>query len=264
VHRKLRWLALVLPLLPACNRETIPAVAESPAPTTPPVVPASAALRPTYDLKDQQAAAGTGFLVTDQAGKVYFLTAAHIMDDETEWRSVRNLSLATMAGERIGSAKPSALRWVGKPFNERDATTDFAIWEPTCDTPPVPLTLAAEDPKKNEWVWVTGLEVAQRGPQKFFRAKVTGAEQGGVTLRQEDRFQLRGFSGDPVLNTQGQVVGTVLAGPERPSSAPRSAASANACRKPESKCPEHNSKPGLVPGLRVRACILCRATSRIH
>jgi S1-C subfamily serine protease len=211
---RLLWLALVLPLVPACNRETIPAVAESPAPTTPPTVPATAAIRPTYDLKNQQAAAGTGFLVKDQAGKVYFLTAAHVMDDEAEWRSVKNLALATMAGERIGSAKPSALKWIGKPFDERDTTTDFAIWEPTFDTPPTPLALAAEDPKKNEWVWVVGLEGAQRGPQKFFRARVTGAEQGGVTLRQEDRFQLRGFSGGPVLNGRGQVVGTVLGGPE--------------------------------------------------
>lgn len=95
---RLRWLALVLPLLPACNCETIPAVAESPPPTTAPTVPATAALRPTYDLKGQQAVAGTGFLVKDAAGKVYFLTAAHVMDDEAEWRSVRNLSIATMAG----------------------------------------------------------------------------------------------------------------------------------------------------------------------
>ena len=61
---------------------------------------------------------------------------------------------------------------------------------------------------------MVGLEGGQRGPQKFFKAKVTGAEQGGVTLKQQDRFQLRGFSGGPVLNTQGQVVGTVLGGPE--------------------------------------------------
>lgn len=88
------------------------------------------------------------------------------------------------------------------------------IWEPTFDAPPTALPLAAEDPKKNEWVWVAGLEGGQRGPQKLFRANVTGAESWGVTLRQEDRFQLRGFSGGPVLNAQGQVVGTILGGNE--------------------------------------------------
>src|SRR5262245_11933525 len=214
LRTRLRWLALVLPFVPACNRETIPAVAESPPPSTAPTVPATAALRPTYDLKGQGVAAGTGFLIQDKGGKIYFLTAAHVMDDEREWRSVKNLTLATMSGERIGLARPNALKWIGKPFDEADTTTDLAIWEPTFDRPPTALTLAADDPKKNEWVWVVGLEGGQRGPQKLFRCKVTGAEQGGVKLRQEDRFQLRGFSGGPVLNAQGQVVGTVLGGPE--------------------------------------------------
>lgn len=211
---RLRWLALVLPLVPACSRETIPAVAESPPPTTAPTVPATGAIRPTYLLKGEQAVAGTGFLVKDQAGKTYFLTAAHVMDDEAEWRTVRGLSLATMAGQEIGSAKPTALKWVGKAFDVVDTTVDLVIWEPTFDQPPAPLALAAEDPKKNEWVWVAGLEGGQRGPQKLYRCKVTGAESGGVTLRQEDRFQLRGFSGGPVLNAQGQVVGSVLGGNE--------------------------------------------------
>ena len=211
---RLRWFALLLPLVAACNRESIPAVAESPAPTTAPTVPAAAAIRPTYQLKSQTAVAGTGFLVKDQAGKAYFLTAAHVMDDEAEWRSVRNLSLATMAGQEIGSAKPSALKWIGKPFDEADTTVDLVIWEPTFEQAPAGLNLANEDPKKNEWVWIVGLEGGQRGPQKLYRCKVTGAESGGVTLNQLDRFQLRGFSGGPVLNSQGQLVGSVLGGNE--------------------------------------------------
>ena len=208
------WLVVLLPLLPACHRETIPAVAETPAPTTSPTVPATAAVRPTYQLKSQTAAAGTGFFVRDKAGKVYFLTAAHVMDDEAEWRSVRSVSLATMAGQELGTAKPSNLKWLGKPFDEVDTTVDLVIWEPTFDSPPAALALATEDPKKNEWVWLAGLEGGRRGPQKLYRCKVTGAESGGVTLRQEDRFQLRGFSGGPVLNAQGQVVGSVLGGSE--------------------------------------------------
>ena len=207
-------LIVLLPLLPACNREKLPTVADSPPPTASPTVPATAAIRPTYQFKGQTAVAGTGFLVKDQPGKTYFLTAAHVMDDEAEWRSVRRLTLSDMGGQEIGSAKPSALKWIGKPFDEADTTVDLVIWEPTFDPAPAALTLAAEDPKRNEWVWIAGLEGGQRGPQKLYRCKVTGADSGGVTLRQHDRFQLRGFSGGPVLNAQGQVVGSVLGGNE--------------------------------------------------
>ena len=112
-------------------------------------------------------------------GKVYFLTAAHVMDDEAEWRSIRNLSIATMAGQPIGSAKPSALKWIGKPFDAADTTGDFVIWEPTFDSLPTALPLATEDPKKNEWVWVAGLEGGQRGPEE-------------ALPRQGDRGRVRG------------------------------------------------------------------------
>jgi hypothetical protein len=209
-----RFSVVLFPLLSACHRESIPAVAETPPPTTAPTAPAAAALRPTYQFKGEQAAAGTGFVVKDSTGKAYFLTAAHVMDDEAEWRSIRGVSLTTMSGEPVGSAKPAGLKWIGKSFDVVDTTTDLVIWEPTFDSPPDALTLAAEDPKRNEWVWIVGIEAGRRGPQKLYRCKVTGAESGGVTLRQDERFQLRGFSGGPVLNAQGQVVGTVLGGNE--------------------------------------------------
>ena len=97
------WLALVLPLLSACQKK-LPAVAETPPPLGPPDVPASVALRPTYTLNGRPTTAGTGFVVRDTTGKTYFLTAVHVMD-ESEWRRVDNVSLATMAGESVGTLR---------------------------------------------------------------------------------------------------------------------------------------------------------------
>jgi len=208
---RLAWLAFVLPVLPACQKK-LPSVSETPPPLGSPDVPTAIALRPTYDVNGRSLTAGTGFVVRDTAGKTYFLTAAHVMD-QGDWRRVTNVSLATMSGESIGSLQPGGLKHIGAPFDRAGAAADIIIWEAPLENATA-LPLAAEDLKRNEWVWAVGQEMGRRGTGRTFRCKVTGSESGGIVLEQHERFELRGFSGGPVINAKGQVVGAILGGRE--------------------------------------------------
>jgi hypothetical protein len=173
----------------------------------------TAALRPSYELSGRTVVAGTGFVITDTKGKHYFLSAAHVMDPLLNWRKIDNVTLNSLSNTPVGTALPSNLTWVGKPFDTAGCEDDLVVWEPTFPNPPAALKLAAEDPKRNEWVWVVGQEFGRRG-QRLMRCKVTGTESNGITLEQHDPFKLQGFSGAPMLNAKGEVVGMVLGGRE--------------------------------------------------
>jgi Trypsin-like peptidase domain len=208
---RLAFLAALIVALPACQKK-LPSVAATPPPLQPPSIPTAAALRPTYDLNGRPVTAGTGYVIKDSGGKLYFLTAAHVMET-SEWRRVNSVSLATMGGEAVGTLQSGGLKHVGAPFDRAGAQADLVIWEAPLEKPTV-LALATEDPKRNEWVWVVGQEMKGRGAGRLYRCKVTGTETGGILLEQDERFELRGFSGAPVVNEKGQVVGAVLGGSE--------------------------------------------------
>jgi hypothetical protein len=133
------------------------------------------------------------------------------MDDEAEWRQVRGVDLQTMTGSPVAKVQGRP-QHIGKPFDVADASADLVVWPLESGAKVAPLKLATEDPKKNEWVWVVGQEPGRSGPQKMFRCKVTGTDSGGLTLKQHDRFEMRGFSGGPVVNARGEVVGSLLGG----------------------------------------------------
>jgi len=208
---RLVFLAVLAAAVPACQKK-LPSVAETPPPLSPPSVSTAAALRPTYDLNGRAVTAGTGFVVKDTAGKLYFLTAAHVMET-SEWRRVNSVSVATMGGEVVCTLQPGGLKHVGAPFDKAGAQADLVIWEAPMEKPTV-LPIATEDPRRNEWVWVIGQEMKGRGAGRLYRCKVTGTETGGILLEQNERFELRGFSGAPIVNEKGQVVGAVLGGNE--------------------------------------------------
>jgi hypothetical protein len=211
VSSRIRWSLVLLVLVPACQGR-LESVAETPPPTQGPAVSPQAALRPFYAIGPKAPqAAGTAFVVQDRAGRAYMLTASHVMDNEAEWRQVRSVSLHALGGGETAQVQGRPL-FIGKPFDTGSAGGDLVIWPLAAGAKITALKLAAEDAKKNEWVWVLGQEPGRTTPQRIFRCKVTGAESDGLLLEQHDRFELMGFSGGPVVNAQGEVVGSVLGG----------------------------------------------------
>jgi S1-C subfamily serine protease len=209
--REFSCISMVFALVVCAGCKKEESVPETPPPEQPPPVAADASLRPNYLIGGRNAAAGTAFIVRSKSGQLYMLTAAHVMDDDAEWQQVQAVSLRQMGGGEVAKVKDRPV-FIGKPLNVGGVPSDLVIWPLADGAKLTPLKLAAEDPKKNEWVWAIGQELSSSGPQKLYRCKVTGSDSGGFTLVQHDQFEMRGFSGGPIVNARGEVVGSMLAG----------------------------------------------------
>jgi hypothetical protein len=79
-------------------------------------------------------------------------------------------------------------------------------------TSPQPLPLSTAAPKIGDSVWLVGLESGKRDRQQLYECKVLAVS--------DDEFEYAGvnpvnpwdFSGGPVVNEKGAVVGNLLAG----------------------------------------------------
>jgi S1-C subfamily serine protease len=191
---------------------------ETPPPEGNPKVATEPAFRPVFVLAGRSASAGTAFVIKAPSGKLLALTAAHVLD-KPEWASVTSTSLSSMSGGRLIELQGRPV-YVGRSFDELppvengsfpvfDTTEDFVVWYLPGGAAITPLDLADHDPRVNEWVWVVGQEPGK--PLQFFRAKVTRVKSGAFVMKQHDRFEPKGFSGGPVLTSDGKVIGNMLA-----------------------------------------------------
>jgi hypothetical protein len=206
----------------ACLGLSFGADDEGPLPVTPAPrirqkLPKTAAYRPTFVTgMGEDVRGGTGFVVK-ASNKLYALTAAHI-HDPAEWGKLKSSSFVTMDERNTIKLTPKPA-FLGKAFDalpERkvngegvfDGTQDFAIWELPADAKVTVLQLAAKEPRQNQWVWVVGQTGTK--PLLFYRAKVLKVLGGAFMYQQFDRFDANGFSGAPVVDAEGKVVGTML------------------------------------------------------
>jgi S1-C subfamily serine protease len=206
-------LCVVLAGLTGCQG-SLQVAPETPPPKQGPQLAEDCAVRPEYIIGGGPKRMGTGFVVKDKAGKGYMLTAAHVMDHEADWNKVAEANMIRLGqgGHMIGGLTGKPIH-VGKPFDKSNASQDLVIWPIAQDAKVTPLKLAKEDPKKNEWVWVVGQEARRDDQdQSLFLCKVTGADSGGILLKQHDEFVQMAFSGAPIVNAQGEVIGSMLGG----------------------------------------------------
>jgi S1-C subfamily serine protease len=161
---------------------------------------------------------GTGFIVQDRKKEKYLMTCAHLIDDK-DWKRCYRLCMRTMKGDRRIESYGSHLH-VGRPVDlkqhgangQPDMTTDLVI-RPAAGSWARPLPLADDDPRVGDWVWAVGCEShARPTDEKLFLGKIIEVAEGGYTMRKVVNFDPRGFSGGPVVNQKGEVVGNVLAG----------------------------------------------------
>lgn len=161
---------------------------------------------------------GTGFVVRDRSRADWLLTCAHLIGEKA-WEDRYQVKMRTMKGDRVIRSFGTTLHVGvsvdvehGSIGNWPDMTQDLVIrlvageWVQ-------PMRLARNDPEVGDWVWAVGCET-RRPPsdEKLFLGQVVEVARGGFVFRKQVAFDPHGFSGGPVVNTRGEVVGNVLAG----------------------------------------------------
>jgi S1-C subfamily serine protease len=163
---------------------------------------------------------GTGFVIRDQSGNEYLMTCAHLVNDGG-WDARYRIRMRTMDHTRTIEDYGDTLH-IGKSVDLQqtrgrggpDMTQDLIVRSVAGDWMQ-PLRLADHDPKVGDSVWVVGCE-AKDSPhnERFYPIRIVGVGRGGYTARKLGSFDPRGFSGGPVVNSAGVVVGNVLVGSE--------------------------------------------------
>jgi hypothetical protein len=163
---------------------------------------------------------GTGFVIRDQSGNDYLMTCAHLVKDGG-WEARYRIRMRTMDhtrsiedyGDTLHIGKSVDLQQ-GRGRGGPDMTQDLIVRSVAGDWMQ-PLQLAEHDPKVGDCVWVVGCE-AKDPPhdERFYPVRIAGIGRGGYTARKLGTFDPRGFSGGPVVNSAGLVVGNLLVGSE--------------------------------------------------
>ncbi len=203
-------------------------------PPSPPTIPAHTALRPAFLLRSGKPfAAGTAVAAIPPAGRApVLLTAYHLFGpagglDRVVPAEELDHEILGVVLMPFGSTAPAArargsLLRTGRAF-EGEATTskakpppageDLAAFHLLPGAKVNALSLAARNPRFLEWVWLVGDE-AEHEPQnqRLFPARVLSASRNAMLLRFHRAFPLKAFSGAPIVNRSGELVGLLLGG----------------------------------------------------
>lgn len=193
-------------------------------PPAPPELPRNVVLRPHIRLRSgRPSATGTAFLARPWRGAdPLMITALHLfksdgnqLASESLDEAVAAVDLYTLKRDRkIVTAVKSRIRTGHVDMSSSDISGDVAAFamDESLGFSPFSLLLAKETPMADEPVWVVGDEFDSPNPQqKLWPAKTLLATSDIVTFTLTENATLPGFSGSPVVNRAGHVVGLVSA-----------------------------------------------------
>jgi len=157
--------------------------------------------------------AGTGSLVS-VGGRQLILVAFHIFikrgeqnpSEQARVDKVSELKLVGASGDVVASAgRPLEMPRLGMA-QPADASADFVYFEALGEPAPgLALPLASTAPLKDAPVWVVGSKGSARG-------KVELSSDRRLMIQLSERAPAGRLSGAPVINDQGEVVGSIALG----------------------------------------------------
>jgi hypothetical protein len=161
---------------------------------------------------------GTAFAIQSKTGKKYLVSAAHLYKD-TEWPTMRKITLRTLAEKQVGECLGRPL-YVGKCIEDSpaletlfpDFSEDLMIAEIADNCTAQTLRLATQAPAKGDPVWVVGCETSTPGKQRMYPCSVATVTAKQFAFTPLVPFDPWDFSGGPVVNRRGEVVANLLAG----------------------------------------------------
>jgi hypothetical protein len=188
------------------------------------------ALRPVFIQPDGETfSAGTAVAARTEPGRApILLTALHLLgpagglERDTPpadiGKVVRGVALVPFGAEKPVAIARGALRKGGRtlPADDLDEVNDLAVFALPKGARVNALPLAAESPAFGDWVWLVG-DVFDHEPQtqRLFPGRIVARPTGGaLRVLFRPAFELRAFSGAPLINARGELVGLLIGGAE--------------------------------------------------
>ncbi len=133
---------------------------------------------------------------------------------------VKEITLFDMEyGSQLGTAGRGLLR-DGYPMRDDgpyvDCSGDVVAFQLPEGIAMGSAPLAARNPEVGQRVWIVGKEYKEKGPTaNLYSGTIAEVSTGVIALVEDVPFDGTGFSGGPVVNAKGEVVGTVIGSAEK-------------------------------------------------